>query len=95
MRDDSGHSELSNGGWIRLHASVSEETKTIHQIISRNSTLSIPIKVYLWSSLSSLSNEAFLTAWILHWTTGSPVKSIILSWNSPGIYDMSNLLCFV
>ena len=66
MRDDSGHYETSNGGWIRFHASVSEETKTIHKIISRNSTLSIPIKVYLRSSLSSLSNEVFLTALLSH-----------------------------
>ena len=38
------------------------ENKTIHKIISRKSTLSITIKVYLRSSLSSLSNEVFFTA---------------------------------
>ena len=60
---ESGHYETSNSGWIRLHASVLLETKTIHKISSRNSTLSIPIKVYLQSSLSSLSNEVLFTAW--------------------------------
>ena len=63
MKSESGHYETSNSGWIRLHASVLLETKTIHKISSRNSTLSIPIKVYLQSSLSSLSNEVLFTAW--------------------------------
>ena len=46
---------------MRLHFSSSQETKTIHRISSRNSTLSVPIKVYLGSSLLSLSNEVFFT----------------------------------
>ena len=44
----------------------------------------------LSSSLSLSSYEVFFTAGTLHWTTGST----ILSHNAPGIYDMSDLLCF-
>ena len=86
MRGQSCNYRRSNSGRIRLHASIS---KTMHIISSRNSTLSIAIKVYLGLSLWSLSNEVFFTAWTWHWTTGSSVK------NAPGIYDMSDLFCFV
>ena len=96
MKWESGHHEISNSGWIRLHASILLETKAVHKIISINSTLSVLIKVYLQSSLSSISNEVFFTVWISHWTTGSSTKSKTLSQTTPGIYDMSsNLLCFV
>ena len=69
-------------------------------ISSGNSILSIPIKIYLQSSLLSLSSssssssssskEVFFTAGTSHWTTGSRT----LSHDAPGIYDMSDLLCF-
>ena len=95
MRGQSCNYRRSSRGRIRLHASISEETKTMHIISSRNSTLSIAIKVYLWLSLWSLSNEVFFTAWTWHWTTGSSVKLITLAQNAPGIYDMSDLFCFV
>ena len=61
MRVESGHYETSNSNWIRLHASIALETKTIHKIVFRNRILSIPIKVYLQTSLSPLSNEVLLT----------------------------------
>ena len=95
MRGETGHYETSNSDWIRLHASIPSETMNIHKIISRNSTLSIPIKVYLQSLLSSSSNEVFFTAWTSYRTTSESVKSITLSWKAPSMYDMSNLLCFV
>ena len=38
--------------------------KIMHKISSRSSTLSIPIKIYLRSSLSS-ANEAFFTAGVI------------------------------
>ena len=58
--------------------------------LHRNSTLNIPIKIYLLSSLSSSSNEVFFTAGVSSWTTGSFVKSMTLSQNGAGIYDMSD-----
>ena len=83
----------SNQGKIRLHSSLSWETKTIHRISSRNSTLSIPVKVHLQSSLSSC-NEVFFTAGgTSHWITGSSVKSITLPQESPLAY-MTCLTCF-
>ena len=77
MKGQIYHYETSDSGRIKLHVSVSSETKTIQIIGSRNSTSSIPIKVYLRSSLWSLSNEVFFTAWTSLWTTGLPEKSII------------------
>ena len=74
MMAKSGHYETNKSGWIRLHASVPSETKTVHKSSFINSTLSISINVYLWPSLSSLSNEVFFTALRSHWTTGSSVK---------------------
>ena len=50
--------------------------------------LSIPIKVFLRSLLSS-SNEVLFAAGTLHWNTGSSVRSITSSHNTPDIYDMS------
>ena len=44
--------------------------------------------MYLQSSSSSSSNE-------LHGTTDSSLRSMTLSHNAPGIYDMSDLLCFL
>ena len=67
-------SETSSIGWIRLLALISSETKTIHNIISRNSTLSMPIEIYLEASSSS-SKEVFFTGDTSHLTTGSSVKS--------------------
>ena len=64
MRNQWDNSGASESGWIRLHASVSSETKTIHRINFRNSTLSILIKVYLLFSPSS--NEVFFTAGTSH-----------------------------
>ena len=61
MKGESGHYKTSNSDSISLHASILE-TKTIHKIIARNNTLSISIKVYLRSPLSSLSNEVCFTA---------------------------------
>ena len=66
--------------------------KTIHRISSRNSTLSIPIQIYLQLSLSSSSNEVFFTAGTLRWTTCSSTKSITLSHDSPDINDMCDLM---
>ena len=95
MRGESGHYEISNSDWIRLHASIPWETKTIHKISSRNITWSLPIKVYLWSSLPSLSSKGFFTAWVSHWTAGLSVKSITLSQSAPDIFEMPDLLCLV
>ena len=61
------------------------------RIFLRNSILSIPIKICLQSSLSSSSHEVFFAAGTSHWTTGSSVKSITLSHNAPGTYDLSDL----
>ena len=66
--------------------------KTIHRIRSRNSTLSIPIQIYLQLPLSSSSNEVFFTAGTLRWTTGSSTKSITSSHDSPDINDMRDLI---
>ena len=66
--------------------------KTIHRISSRNSTLSIPIQIYLQSSLSSSSNEVFFTAGTFCRTTGSSAKSITLSHDSLDINDMYDLM---
>ena len=41
-----------------------------------------------------LYTEVFFTVGTSHWTTGSSVRSITLSHNTAGIYDMSDLLCF-
>ena len=84
----------SNCDWIRAHASISYETKTIHRISSRNSRLIIPIKIYLESLLSSSSKEAFFTGGTSHWTTGSSVKSINLSQNVTVMYDMMTFFSF-
>ena len=94
MRSLSSHSGTSESGWIRLHDSISQETKTIHIIISLNSTLSIPIKIYLQSSLSPLSNEAIFTNRKSHGTIGSSLKSVTLSREVPGIYDIPDLFFF-
>ena len=63
----------------------------MHRISSRNSTLSVSIKVYLLSPLASSPNEVSFTAGASHWTTGSFAKSITLSQNGPSIYDMTLL----
>ena len=39
LRDQWGYSEASKNGWIRLCASISQETNSAHKISSRNSTL--------------------------------------------------------
>ena len=94
MRSLSSHSWTSESGWIRLHDSISQETKTIHIISSLNSTLSMPIKIYLRSSFSPLSNEALFTNRKSHWTIGSSLKSVTLSQEVPGIYDIPDLFSF-
>ena len=55
--------------------------------------LSIPIKVFLRSLLSS-PNEVLFAAGTLHWNTGSSVRSITSSHNTPRIYHMSEELFF-
>ena len=87
MRGLWGH---SSNGRIRLHASVSKETKTIHRISFRNSPWCMLIKIYLWSSSSNEVLSAFGTS---HSTTGSSVKWVTLSQNAPGIY-MSTCFSF-
>ena len=52
LRDQGGHSEISKNVWIRLCASIFWETKTAHKIISRNSALIIPIKIYVRCNIS-------------------------------------------
>ena len=47
LRDQWRHSETSKNDWIRLCASISEETKTAHIVSTKNSTLIISIKIYL------------------------------------------------
>ena len=79
-------SETSSIGWIRLLALISSETKTIHKIISRNSTLSMPIEIYLEASSSS-SKEVFFTGDTSHLTTGSSVKS--------KLYLKMSLVCMI
>ena len=39
LRDQWGYSEKNKNGWIRLHASISYETKTAQKLSSRNSEL--------------------------------------------------------
>ena len=46
---------------------IFEETKTMLKISSRDSTVSLLIKICLPSSLSSSSNEVFLTAGIVNY----------------------------
>ena len=79
MGDKWDRSGTSNSGWIRLIASISFETNTIHRITCRNGTLSISIKIYLQSSLSSSSKEVFFKGGTWHLSTGSSVKPITLS----------------
>ena len=51
----------SKNDWIRLCASISWETKFAHKILSRNSTLSIPIKMYVRSLLYHHHSQKYLT----------------------------------
>ena len=44
------------------------EVKTMHSITSTNRTLSIPIKIYLHSSLLLWSNEVFFYYWLIRKT---------------------------
>ena len=64
-----GHSEKSKNDWIRLCASISQETKTAHKISSRNSTSCIPIKIYVQSLLYHHHSQ----------------KCLAISENAPGI----------
>ena len=95
-----GYFETSNSGWIRLHDSVSQESKSLHKISSRNNTLNIPIKIYLRLSLSSSTelqwhhNDVFFAAGTSYWTTGSSAESVTLHQKSPGIYDIYEFLFF-
>ena len=68
--------------------------KIIHKISSRNSKLSVLIKIYLQSSLSSLSKEMFFYFLISSLTIGSSVKLITLFQNIPSMFDMSDLFFF-
>ena len=61
MRGQWGYSGTSNSASIRLHASISEKTKSTHRVSSGKSTLTIPIKSNLQLSLLPLSNEVFFT----------------------------------
>ena len=79
-------SETSSIGWIRLLALISSETKTIHKIISRNSTLSIPIEIYLEGSIFYWWHITF-NYWLI-------CKIKTLSQNVPGMYDMPDLFFF-
>ena len=45
--DQGFHSETRKNGWMILCASISSETKIAHKISSSESTLNIPIKIYL------------------------------------------------
>ena len=57
---------------------ISINRRTIHRISSRNSLLSIPIKIYLRSSLSLSSKEVFFTP-SLNWDTKSRME-IVKQW---------------
>ena len=58
LRDQWGYYETNKNAWIRLRASVSEETKTAHKISSRNSTL-VHYQFYLILTVSIFQKKNY------------------------------------
>ena len=77
-------------GWIRLYASVSSKTKAIHKFVSRNSTISIPIKSVCDFMYITIIYKSIFYKETSHWWFTSKIDNFVWKY----AWYISDLLFF-